>query len=374
MRGAAVHSIDVFLHRATALTLVLSVAALAGAATAQARLPRGFFGIAPQTSVGVADAKRMRHGGVESIRVPVPWPTVQPAANAPFNWSVLDEHVAVAARNGMDVLPSLGSTPRWLAGRETVLPISNRRQRRAWAAFLRAAVQRYGTHGQFWREHSRSSGDFVPRRPIRKWQIWNEENFFYFTTPASPARYGRLLKISHGAIKGADRRAEILIGGLFGNPKPRPPRAMNSAAFLVRLYRIRGIKRTFDGVALHPYAADVGALRRLVERVRRVMIRNRDRRSGLYITEMGWGSQRNQRRVAFEVGWRAQARELRRAYGYLIRARRRLNLKQVYWFTWKDVQGACSFCDSSGLFRRGPRFKAKPAWHSFVALARGRRR
>jgi len=147
---------------------------------------------------------------------------------------------------------------------------------------------------------------------------------------------------------------------------------MDAAAFLDRLYRSRGIRRTFDGVALHPYAANAGELRRLTERLRRVVVRHRDRRTGLYITEMGWGSQRNPRRVAFEVGWRPQARELRRSYGYLIRNRRRLNVKQVHWFTWKDVRGDCSFCDSTGLFRRGPRFRPKPAWHSFVAVTRGR--
>jgi hypothetical protein len=112
----------------------------------------------------------------------------------------------------------------------------------------------------------------------------------------------------------------------------------------------------------------------MTERIRRVVVRNRDRRAGLYITEMGWGSQRNPRRVAFEVGLRPQARELRRAYIYLIRNRRRLNLRQVHWFSWKDVAGSCNFCDSVGLFRRGQRFRPKPAWHSFVAITRGRLR
>jgi hypothetical protein len=145
---------------------------------------------------------------------------------------------------------------------------------------------------------------------------------------------------------------------------------MDAVDFLDRLYRVRGIKATFDGVALHPYAANAGQLRRLTEALRRVIVRNRDRRAGLYLTEIGWGSQRNPRRVAFEVGRRPQARELRRAYGYLIRRRRSLNLKQVHWFTWKDLRGGCNFCDSSGLFGRGDRFHPKPAWHAFVRIAR----
>jgi hypothetical protein len=87
---------------------------------------------------------------------------------------------------------------------------------------------------------------------------------------------------------------------------------------------------------------------------------------------MGWGSQRNPN-LSFEVGWRPQARELRRAYRYLVGNRHRLNLKQVYWFSWKDARGLCNFCDSVGLFRRGARFHPKPAWHALVAVAHGRR-
>ena len=94
--------------------------------------------------------------------------------------------------------------------------------------------------------------------------------------------------------------------------------------------------------------------------------------AGLYITEMGWGSQNNFNEVAFEQGPQGQVRQLRGAYGYLIENRTRLNVKQVYWFSWKDIQGDCNFCDSVGLFREGTRFKPKPAWRAFVALTGGR--
>lgn len=362
----------------SAVAAALSLAVLMPlvlAPDARSRLPRSFFGVVPQTALTEADTNRMRHGGVDIVRMPITWPSVQPVPGA-YDWAATDQAMALMSRAGLEVLPVLYGTPRWVAGRESNLPIDGARQRRAWWAFLRAAVDRYGSRGQFWLEHWRGSGDFVPRNPIRKWQIWNEPNFFYFTTPASPRRYGRLLKISRGAIKGGDRRAEIVLGGLFGNPKPRPPRGMAAADFLDQLYRVRGIRRTFDGVALHPYAADVAKLRRLTERLRAVVVRNRDRRAGLYITEMGWGSQRNPRRVAFEIGLRPQARALRSSYLYLIRNRGRLNLKQVHWFSWKDVRASesCSFCDSVGLFRRGTRFRPKPAWHTFVAIARGRLR
>jgi hypothetical protein len=356
------------------LVVAAAVAAALPGASARARVPRDFFGIAPQTPLTEADTSRMRHGGVDAVRVAVSWAAVQPKPGSGYDWSGLDQTMALLSRSHLEALPFLAGTPRWLAHRFSILPVSNARQRRAWWAFLRAAVERYGRHGTFWLEHGPGSADFVPRNPVRRWQLWNEGNFFYFATPASPTRYARLLKISRGAIKGIDGHAQIVMGGLFGNPNERPPRAMDAAAFLDRLYRVRGIKHYFDGVALHPYSRNTATLRRLTGRMRRVMLRHGDRRTGLYITEMGWGSQHDPRRVAFEVGRRAQARELRAAYSYLIGNRRRLNLTQVYWFSWKDAALLCNFCDSSGLFRGGSRFKPKPAWHTFTAIAHGRLR
>jgi len=351
------------------LALAVTLAFLIAPAGAQA-VPRGFFGIAPQTPIDGDDTSRMRTGGLETIRAPLNWGNVQPTPQGGFQWLSLDEVVATAATGGLEVLPFLCSPPRWASRPRTRLPIDSGRQRRAWAEFARAAVERYGPNGSFWDEHGPGSAEPVPRLPIRAWQIWNEENFFYFTRPASPRRYAKLLSISERAIHRADPRATIVMGGLFGNPKQRPPAAMDAVDFLDEMYEVRGVKADFDAVALHPYAADAGELRGLVERVRGVMLRHRDRRAGLYLTEIGWGSQYNPRVVAFEVGLRGQARELRAAYGYLLANRRRLNLKQVVWFSWKDATRLCNFCDSVGFFRRGARFKPKPAWHVFVSITR----
>ena len=216
------------------------------------------------------------------------------------------------------------------------------------------------------------SDEPLPNLPIRAWQIWNEENFFYFARPASPQRYARLLAITHRAVQRADPRAEVVLGGLFGDPGAGPPRALDATDFLDRLYRVPGVKANFDAVALHPYAADTAVLRELVEGVRRTMVRHGDRRSGLYLTELGWGSQNDPAVVSFEVGPQGQARELRNAYRYLLGNRGRLNLRQVDWFSWKDAPGSCAFCDSVGLFRSGARFKPKPAWHAMVAATHGR--
>lgn len=351
------------------LTVILAlVLLLRGPADAQA-LPRGFFGIVPQTLLGKQDMARMEAGGVETIRTSVFWSDVQPLAGGDYEWARLDQTVAVAAEHGLEVLPIMFSTPRWLSHDPRLLPVRNARQRRAWSDFVEAAVERYGRRGSFWREHGPDTDRPLPKLPIRAWQIWNEENFFYFAKPASPTRYAQLLAFTRKAMDRADPGAELVLGGLFGDPSQGPPRAWDAVDFLDRLYGVRGVKANFDAVALHPYAADTDVLRSLVEEVRRTVVRHRDAGAGLYLTELGWGSQAGSP-VAYEVGLRGQARELRSAFRYLIANHRRLNLRQVDWFTWKDLAGACTFCDSAGLFRSGARFRPKPAWRAFVSFAR----
>jgi hypothetical protein len=360
---------------------LLALAGLAGSAAAPAAsgVPSSFFGIAPQTTLSDTDIEYMRAGRIGTIRVPVAWGAVQPTPAESYDWTGLDQVVGLAAKARIRILPFLYGTPHWLAGKATTLPVRNARQRRTWTAFLRAAVARYGPGGEFWRERSPGSGvQYVPviRRPlpIRAWQIWNEANFFYFAYPVSPPQYARLLKLSSGTIRGADPGAEIILSGLFGEPTAGGSRGMPATTFLDRLYDVPGLKAAFDGVALHPYAADAEELIAMTEALRAVARENRDPRAGLYLTEVGWGSQDNFNQVAFEQGVRGQVEQLRRSYRYLIADRHRLNLKQVYWFTWKDVAGSCNFCDSVGLFRRGARLKAKPAWHAFVDLSGGRPR
>jgi hypothetical protein len=340
---------------------------------AASALPRTFFGIAPQTALTDRDAAYMKAGGIGSIRLPIGWSGVQPTASGGYDWSSVDPAVEVAARRGLTILPFLYGTPSWLAPKPTTLPIDSGRARKAWVAFVKAAVQRYGSGGEFWTEHAAT----IPRPiPVPAWQVWNEANFFYFAYPVSPGRYARLLKLTHGAIKSADPRAKAILSGLFGNPDEGGKRGMDATKFLKALYRVPGITRYFDAVALHPYAFHVDDLEELTEKLREVVRENHDARTGLYITEMGWGSQNDSHVVAFEQGIRGQARELRKAYRYLIRSRHRLNLKATYWYSWKDNPEyvACSFCDSVGLFRAGTGFQPKPAWRAFVSLTGGHAR
>lgn len=361
------------------LTCLLVAALVVGNGSAKPlpRPPAGFFGIVPQTAVTPQDARYMKAGGIESIRISLPWAGVQPTPRSPYNWTGFDQAMEIATRAGLRVLPSIGSPPRWAVKKETTMPVATAKQRNGWSAFLRAAVERYGPGGKFWDEHATEGINYEPAianpMPIRNWQIWNEPNFFYFAYPVNTGTFAKLVTISSKAIKSVDPSAKVILGGLFARPKARGVRGMPATTYLNQLYKKPGFRNRFDGIDLHPYAIDSEELEAMIEEFHEVAVENHDR-PALYITEMGWGSQNDFNQVAFEQGIRGQVRELKSAYSYLLQNDRRLNLKGAYWFSWKDLPGSCTFCDSVGLFRAGPKFHAKPAWHAFVALTGGRAR
>jgi hypothetical protein len=369
---------------ATILLLAILAAAIGGGASTSAAAghrieptgPASFFGIAPQGPISPQDAEYMAAGGISTVRLFVSWASIKPTRTSPYNWAGLDEVVATASRAGLRVLPFVWGTPRWVASKPTTMPVDNARERAAWTEFLTAAVERYGPQGEFWREH-RSTGpgpDYelpIPKLPIRAWQIWNEANFYYFALPVSPTKYAKLVTISSEAIKAVDPGAKVILSGLFAKPTKGGSSGMPAAKFLEILYRTPGIKSRFDGIALHPYALDTETLEEFVEDFHAVTVENHDR-VPMYITEMGWGSQNDFHIDAFEHGVRGQVEELKSAYAYLLANRARLDLKQVYWFSWKDLPESCAFCDSVGLFKSGAGFRPKPAWRAFVAITHGR--
>jgi hypothetical protein len=352
--------------------------ALAAAPTAGA-VPAKFWGIVPQTNPSLAEFERLKRGGVDSLRIPVGWGSVEPVPNGPQDWSLVDPLVFGAAAVGIEVFPFLYGAPVWAVPSDPsigshpprYLPVRTGAQRAGWKRFLRGAARRYGPNGSFWSENPG-----LRKQPIRFWQIGNEVNFKYFVARPNPGEYGKLVRLSYTALKSADRGARLILSGLFARPKEalrkRGPReAYFATEFLEQMYkRTPGIKRKFHGVALHPYTGTWKRLPRYIRDFRAVLDRFRDGGKGLYLTELGWSSQPPQRNNSFAKGRGGQARELRGAFRLLRNNQRRWKLRRVHWFSVNDQVGACNFCDGSGLFEAG--FAPKPSWFAYARLAGGR--
>jgi len=325
-------------------------------------VPPGFVGISPQSPLTESDFDLMEGAGLRSMRLPLFWAAVESAD--PFfaepDWDGFDRDVALAARHGMRVLPFVWGTPRWLSDEMLREPVEDARQRRAWASFLRRAVNRYGSRGSFWWDNPE-----LPYLPIRRWEIWNEQNIVTFGG-ADPERFARLVRLSGRVVHGSDPGAELILGGFFGRPLQVPPN-VHPGDFLSRLYRARRVKKWFDGVALHPYVARAAAIRGQIHNLRRVMRVHNDAATPIYVTELGWGSDSFESR--WERGLLGQAFELDRALSMLARNRRAWRIGGVWWFSWVDLDGGCQFCDSAGLLTE--RREAKPSWYVFNAWTGG---
>src|SRR5690242_7423388 len=87
---------------AAAVAVVAVFGVFASAAQA---LPAGFWGVVPQHGLSAEQFQRLSRGGVESIRIPIGWPSVQPVKNGEFDWSGFDNQVEEAAKAGIKVVP-----------------------------------------------------------------------------------------------------------------------------------------------------------------------------------------------------------------------------------------------------------------------------
>jgi hypothetical protein len=348
--------------RKLTLFVALALTALTPSA-AHAYLPSGFIGVSPQSPASSADFELMREAGVSNVRLPLNWLAIQPQSplDAAADWSGFDHEVGLAAEAGIRIMPFVGASPEWAAPQPIDLPVNSAWQRWGWSSFLREAVSRYGPSGTFWEENPE-----LPFLPVRRWEIWNEENIVSFAERPDPVAFAKLIRISGRILHRADPGAQVILGGLFGRPLQVPPNVA-SGDFLSRFYRARPVKRFFDGVALHPYVARARAMGAQIANLRRIMRVHGDASTPLYITELGWGSSSGPTR--WERGLWGQAYQLSRAFAMLSAKRLQWHIGGAWWFTWTDEGGSCQFCHSAGLLTA--KRSAKPAWYRFNAWTGG---
>jgi len=346
-----------------------------GGGDAHVRVPSGFLGVlSGPTPFDSEDATKMARTRIRTVRISLPWYAAQRRRGA-FTWEPSDTMIARMAAEGITVLPTLAGTPRWVAGKPTTPPVADEEAKDAWQTFVTAVVRRYGRDGVFWRSDAGEPSPFqaqcgcdAPPAPITAVQIWNEPNLRkYFTPIRSAKRYAELVEMSRSAIDEAGRRVKLVLGGLSDGGDPGEKGA---TSYLRKLYRVPGVKESFDAVAIHPYARNLRNLRTVMSEFRRMMRKHGDGRTPLWITEIGWGSQ-HPNRYGHDKGPGGQRRMLRRAMSLIARKRLSWRVEHAYWFFWRDppktsTHADCSFCTSAGLLWNSGH--PKPAYKAYARL------
>jgi len=330
-----------------AMTLLISLGLASHAAAASA--PRAFYGVIPANDPDASEIARM---GV--------WGAVQPTAGSAYDWSHYDPIIGAAAEQGIRVLLTVYSSPSWAAQKSNYPP--DKEHMDDFRAFVQAAAERYGANGTFWSEHPTT-----PKLPVIDWQLWNEVNSpsFWYRKP-SAKQYVGLLRVFHDGIKAGDPTAHVVLAGLFRTPQVK--NGIDLDRYLPAIYR-RKAKSLFDGVAVHPYATTPRDALEAVKEARKIMSQYKDKRTPIWITEIGWATGGNPP-TALTVTPQRQATYLRKTFGLLARNRRRFKVAGVIWYSWRDLPGGVWF-NHTGLFTQD--FDPKPSWDAFVGLTGGSR-
>jgi len=219
----------------------------------------------------------MKDLGTRWVRMDFPWSKMEPAGPGRYNTGAWDNAVRAAASGGMQILGIIDYSPDWSrpTGTNQFYPPTNMAD---YAAFCSYVVNRYSSMG------------------VHAWEIWNEENGSTFWQPKpDPAVYTAMLAAAYQAIKRADPRAMVILGGMatFTDDGVN----YNARTFLTRIYADGG-RQYFDAVGFHPYVypdmpgnADGNNWQQMfatTPSLRSIMTENGDESKRIWITEMGY--------------------------------------------------------------------------------------
>jgi len=272
---------------ASALFALLAAAAPAAAAT------EDFFGVNGQrvfnlpSSTWDAHLATMSSRGLQVVRRDASWEIAEPNPPDPstgahrYVWTGFDQQVAAYARHGLRWLPIVDYSAPWAASIRGDVKSPPARDA-DYAAYAVALARRYGRGGSFWREHPD-----LPQLPVRRYEIWNEQNAEYFwrSQSTAPERYAELYAAARSALKAVDPSARVIVGGL----------ALENAgvtdenAFVKRMYAHRpNLRGSVDAIGFHPYAPTVESVYAKIREFRNTLRGLGAGNVPLELTEVGW--------------------------------------------------------------------------------------
>ena len=232
-----------------------------------------FFGIVQGIRLDSQDFQAMARAGVGSDRFLLIWGDVQPKKGGPYNWGPTDALIGAFAAHGIQVVPDLWRSPPWVAGPLVAPPIDRPEDLKAWQAFLKAAVARYGPDGDLLvhglqeavrgRRHAAAGPVVAGLERAQPVEVLRPEPVARAVRP--PAR--------DLPRRDQERRIRTPRSCSPGCPATATSTPGSSSTALRR----PGVeKRLRRGGALHPYAPTSSTLQLEIEQVREVMTKHGD--------------------------------------------------------------------------------------------------
>jgi hypothetical protein len=206
--------------------------------------------------------------GMNPIRLNrVSWRAIQPVEGGPYDWSVLstfEAELVAAGQARLTPMVIVSHSPRWATINvpyETDCGAIRADKFQAFASFMSAVVSRYSQppfNVHHWELGNEPDVDPRLVEPDAVFGCWGNIDDPYY----GGRHYGNMLKVVAPAIRAADPKAQIIIGGLLlDRPDPVPGQG-NPQRFLEGIL-VAGAAPHLDIVAYHVYpwylgeAADV---------------------------------------------------------------------------------------------------------------------
>jgi Concanavalin A-like lectin/glucanases superfamily len=272
-------------------------------------------------------------------------------------WAHLDNLARQAALKGVTLVPIFMNLPG-----ENYTPPTTDAERGAFGDFAEAAVKRYGPGGSFWSSWGRKA------RPVRVWELWNEENITEYWDQPDAVQYAKLLTEVRTKLRSVDSGARIMIGGLaYGGT------GVSANEFLKTVIQTAGAN-SFDAVALHSYhwvaSNGVDAIRGTVDTLKQ----NAGTDASGAPRQQVWVNEFGHPTLLDGSDAQAQADWLNGFLDALLPHRSDWKLGPVFWYAVRDDEKAAQYPDQAwyrlGLRRTSSSYTdagAKPAWNAYVA-------
>ncbi len=295
------------------------------------RVASDFFGVVAEDALaetgpsGAPAMPRIAASGAGLLRQTFSWRNIELRPGV-LDFSAYDSFVADAARRGLDILPILFDPPEFRSSapagqtRAAYPPASND----DFARFAAILVARYGPERHLLGQ--------ARRRPA------SSDPLLAGVERAEPRRVlGRQARRrglhAHAedrarAIHAVDPDATVVTAGLPDSRLGDSPRK-----FLARMYRA-GAKGSFEALALNPYATTADGVLEILVGMRRQMNKAKDS-SSIWATEIGWATTGT--KAPFDVGAKAQAAVITQTVAVLARNAKRLRLRGVVYYAWRDL-------------------------------------
>lgn len=277
----------------------------------------------------------IKKAGISWVRQQVRWDCIEPAPGE-FFWEDFDEAVENEYKSGLNIYGQL-HWYRWsnpTTGDEKTI--------KDWINFVTLAVGRY-------------------KDKIKYWEVWNEPDYSDFWNPPDAANYTKLLRATYMAAKKIDPDCKIILGGIMGWGGEH-----TVFPFLDEVYK-NGGKDYFDIVSFHPHTMSRDPekddlLKRKIDDIIERMRTNGDAAKPVWITELGWCSNKP---ANPDSGWavtvKQQAEYLASAFKICLSCPQ---IKKVFWYGFRDVgTNPQDIQDHFGLVKND--FTPKPSYFAY---------